>query len=110
MRAVRRGTGRGGNTVREVGTRAFRIDITALLFYTGRGMVMSTTRDDESQQSMWVSVADLVRPRWHLFYERLNGILEAAGFDAFVEGLCARFYATKWASRVLLRGATSAGC
>ena len=29
----------------------------------------------------------------HPFYERLNRILEAAGFDAFVEGLCAPFYA-----------------
>ena len=26
---------------------------------------------------------------------RLNRILEAAGFDAFVAGLCARFYAAK---------------
>ena len=29
----------------------------------------------------------------HPFYERLNRILEAAGFNAFVEELCARFYA-----------------
>ncbi len=27
------------------------------------------------------------------FYERLNQVLGKAGFDAFVEGLCARFYA-----------------
>ena len=33
------------------------------------------------------------RARGHPFYERLNRILEAAGFDAFVEGLCAPFYA-----------------
>ena len=56
---------------------------------------MGTTRDDGSQQSMWVSAADLPRGGGHPFYERLNRILEAAGFDAFVEGLCAWFYATK---------------
>ena len=59
------------------------------------GMAMGTTRDDGSQQSMWVSAADLPRGGGHPFYERLNRILEAAGFDAFVEGLCARFYAAK---------------
>ena len=56
---------------------------------------MGTTRDDGSQQSMWVSAADLPRGGGHPFYERLNRILEAAGFDAFVEGLCAQFYAAK---------------
>ena len=58
-------------------------------------MAMGTTRDDGSQQSMWVSAADLPRGGGHPFYERLNRILEAAGFDAFVEGLCAQFYAAK---------------
>ena len=29
----------------------------------------------------------------HPFYERLNRILDAAGFDAFVEEQCAKFYA-----------------
>ena len=56
---------------------------------------MGTTRDDGSQQSMWVSAADLPRGGGHPFYERLNRILAAAGFDAFVEGLCAQFYAAK---------------
>ena len=54
---------------------------------------MGTVRDDGSQQSMWVSTADLPQSAGHPFYERLNRILEAAGFDAFVEGLCAPFYA-----------------
>ena len=36
---------------------------------------------------------DLPQSAGHPFYERLNRILEAAGFDAFVEGLCAPFYA-----------------
>ena len=70
------------------------IDTTALLLYTG-GMAMGTTRDDGSQQSMWVSATDLPQGGGHPFYEMLNRIFEAAGFDAFVEGLCPRFYATK---------------
>ena len=35
----------------------------------------------------------LPRSPAHPFYERLNQVLEKAGFDAFVEGLCERFYA-----------------
>ena len=55
---------------------------------------MGTTRDDGSQQSMSVATTDLPRNAGHPFYERLNWILSAAGFDAFVGGLCARFYTT----------------
>lgn len=54
---------------------------------------MGTTRDDGSQQSMWVATSDLPQGGGHPFYERLNQILNAAGFDAFVEKLCAPFYA-----------------
>ena len=42
---------------------------------------------------MWVAAQKLPRSPGHPFYERLNRVLEKAGFDAFVEGLCARFYA-----------------
>ena len=45
------------------------------------------------QPSMWVSSSDLPRSAGHPFYERLNRILDAAGFDAFVEEQCAKFYA-----------------
>ena len=54
---------------------------------------MGTTRDDGSQQSMWVATADLPQGGGHPFYERLNQILSTSGFDAFVEDLCAGFYA-----------------
>ena len=46
---------------------------------------MGTTRDDGSQQSMWVATADLPQGGGHPFYERPNQILSAAGFYAFVE-------------------------
>ena len=54
---------------------------------------MGTTRDDGSQQSIWVATADLPQGGGHPFYERLNQILSTSGFDAFVENLCAGFYA-----------------
>ena len=42
---------------------------------------------------MWVATQKLPRSSGHPFYERLNQVLGKAGFDAFVEGLCERFYA-----------------
>ena len=39
--------------------------------------------------------ADLPRSAGHPFYERLNGILEAGGFDELVESECAQFYAER---------------
>ena len=45
------------------------------------------------QRKMWVAAEKLPRSPGHPFYERLNRVLEKAGFDAFVEGLCPRVYA-----------------
>ena len=42
---------------------------------------------------MWVPTADLPKSAGHPFYERLNRVLDEAGFDAFVEAQCASFYA-----------------
>ena len=44
---------------------------------------------------MWVATEKLPRSPGHPFYERLNQVLAKAGFDAFVEKLCARFYAER---------------
>ena len=44
---------------------------------------------------MWVSTRDLPTSAGHPFYERLNRILQDSGFDAFVEQLCAVFYAAR---------------
>ena len=41
------------------------------------------------------TTADLPTNAGHPFFERLNRVLEKAEFDAFVEGLCAVFYATR---------------
>ena len=52
-------------------------------------------RKKESQEVLWVEAGELVRSPGHPFYERLNGILDQAGFDEFVEGLCQKFYAER---------------
>ena len=56
-------------------------------------MAMGKRRGRARQRSMWVASADLPRSGGHPFYERLNRVLDKAGFDAFVESRCAKFYA-----------------
>ena len=45
------------------------------------------------QRTMWVATTDLPTTAAHPFYDRLNRILDDAGFDAYVEAVCAPFYA-----------------
>jgi transposase len=45
------------------------------------------------QDSLWVAAGELPASPGHPFYQRLNAVLETAGFDAFVEKECQRFYA-----------------
>ena len=42
---------------------------------------------------MWVTASDLPKSPGHPFYQRLNGVLEKAGFDRYAEQRCERFYA-----------------
>jgi len=56
-------------------------------------MAMGTKRARDRQASLWVATGDLPRSGGHPFYERLNRVLDDAGFDVFVEGQCAPFYA-----------------
>lgn len=44
---------------------------------------------------LWVTTADLPTSAGHPFFERLNRVLDEGGFDAFVEGRCAVFYASR---------------
>ena len=44
---------------------------------------------------MWVDTADLPTNDGHPYVERLNRVLGDSGFDAFVEELCAAFYADR---------------
>ena len=42
---------------------------------------------------MWVTAMDLPKSPGHPFYQRLNRVLDEAGFDRFVEKRCEGFYA-----------------
>ena len=45
------------------------------------------------QAPLWVATSDLPKAPSHPFYARLNALLDASGFDPFVEQQCHRFYA-----------------
>jgi transposase len=55
-------------------------------------MAMGTREPD--QRALWVATSDLPRSQGHPFYARLNALLDAHGFDRFVEDKCRRFYAS----------------
>jgi transposase len=52
-------------------------------------------RKPERQSEFWVPTADLPTSPGHPFYEQLNQVLAAAGFDRFCEESCRKFYAAK---------------
>jgi transposase len=52
-------------------------------------------RKGERQHELWVETESLPSSPGHPFYERLNAVLGARGFDAYVEQACAPFYAEK---------------
>jgi len=54
---------------------------------------MAMGKKKKRQETLWVATSDLPASPGHPFYQRLNQILEAHGFDTFVEGQCRRFYA-----------------
>ncbi len=54
-------------------------------------MAMGTRQDE--QPPLWIATSDLPTAPGHPFYARLNTVLDAAGFDAFVEAECRQFYA-----------------
>ena len=56
---------------------------------------MGKRRGRARQTAMWVAAADLPQSAGHPFYQRLNRVLDDAGFDAFVESQCAPFYAER---------------
>ena len=62
------------------------------------------TRDIE-QAPLWVVTSDLPKAPSHPFYARLNALLDASGFDAFVEKKCRRFYA-----KIMGRPSLAPGC
>ena len=56
-------------------------------------MSMGTRRKRRRQEALWVATTDLPQTVAHPFYRRVNALLDAHGFDTFVERQCQRFYA-----------------
>jgi transposase len=54
---------------------------------------MAMGRRESQQENMWVASQELPRSPGHVFYDKLNGVLNAGGFDRFVEDLCEPHYA-----------------
>lgn len=50
-------------------------------------------RPQERPQEFWIASEALAGAPKHVFYDKLNGLLDEAGLDAFVEQLCEPFYA-----------------
>jgi len=54
---------------------------------------MALGRRQHRQDSLWVATQELPRTGRHVFYERVNRLLDEHGFDRFAEDTCAKFYA-----------------
>ncbi|MCU1297454.1 MAG: Transposase domain protein [Acidobacteriaceae bacterium] len=67
-------------------------------------MAMGTRKQREKQEDIWIAHTELASALGHPFYQRLNELLEAEGFDEFVEKRCARFYAAKYGRPSLTPG------
>ena len=50
-------------------------------------------RQREEQGALWIAASELPQSGGHPFYQQVNKILEAEGFDRFVEKQCRAFYA-----------------
>ena len=67
-------------------------------------MAMGRREERRVQESLWIAHTELASAPGHPFYEKLNELLDAEGFDGFVEGLSAKFYAKKFGRPSLLPG------
>jgi transposase len=56
---------------------------------------MALGRQRERQTELMVGWAELPRSPGHAFYDRLQAVLVAAGFDGFAETQCAPYYASR---------------
>ncbi|AVD71999.1 hypothetical protein CAY53_11365 [Desulfobulbus oralis] len=65
---------------------------------------MSLGRRQAEQKSMWLIYDQLPQSQGHVFYERLQKLLRQKAFDAFLEKLCAPFYAEKLGRRSIPPG------
>ena len=67
-------------------------------------MAMGTRKQREKQEGIWIAHTELAAAPGHPFDQKLNELLETEGFDEFVEGRCAKFYAAKFGRPSLTPG------
>ena len=65
---------------------------------------MSLGRRQAGQKSMWFSYDQLPQSEGQVLYQRLQKLLREEAFDAFLEKLCAPFYAEKLGRRSIPPG------
>lgn len=58
-------------------------------------VTMALGRQGERQSDLLVTWREMPRSPGHAFYDRLQGVLIEAGFDAFAEATCKPYYASK---------------
>jgi transposase len=56
---------------------------------------MALGKRKREQQSAWIATTELPKSPGHPFYKQLNQLLKEAGFDEWLETLCAPYYAAK---------------
>ncbi len=73
--------------------------LTGVLFWAASGSDETQEgRDGDGtpggrQQELWIATGALASVPQHVFYDKLNELLDEAGFDRFAEELCEPFYA-----------------
>ncbi len=55
-------------------------------------MGMGRRKDRERQEGLWVAFSEIVSTPGHVFYERLNAVLNAEKFDQRIEFICRKYY------------------
>ncbi len=65
---------------------------------------MALGKRKRRQEAMWIGSSELPKSPGHPFYQRLNVVLDEAGFDLFAEKSCERFYAGQVGRPSLLPG------
>ena len=55
-------------------------------------MGMGRKTDREKQQDLWVAASEIVTTPGHVFYERLNTVLNEEKFDQRIEAICRKYY------------------
>src|SRR5260370_18627311 len=67
-------------------------------------MAMGTRKQREKEEGLWIEHKELASAAGPPFYQKLNELLEAEGFDEFVERRCTKFYAVKYGRPSLTPG------